>query len=68
MKMTSEHGTETKVLTDEIAVVRKQREELKAKYIEDDQHYADRETELIKKRFALIQEREHFEEDYESHQ
>ena len=67
MIMTSEHVTETKVLTDEIAAVRKQREELKGKYIEDDQYYADRETELIKKRFALIQEREHFEEDYESH-
>lgn len=67
MIMTSEHGTETKVLTDEIAVVRKQREELKAAYIENDQYYADRETELIKKRFALIQKREHFEETYEPH-
>ena len=65
--MTSEYDTEIKVLTDEVAAVRKQREELKGRYIEDDQYYANRETKLIKKRFALIQKREHEEDDYESY-
>ena len=63
--VTSEYDTEIKVLSDEVAAVIKQREELKATYIKDDQYFADRETELIKKRFALIQNREQFEEEYE---
>ena len=71
IESTKEHFkliAEIKALSDEIAAVMAQREKLKTSYLKKYQDYVDRETALINKRFALMQKRKHFEEDYESHQ
>ena len=56
-KENSEIDTEIKVLSDEIASVVTQREELHVKYIEDDYFYANRMTELFKKRCELVKKK-----------
>lgn len=66
LEKTSEINTEIKVLNDEIASVRVQREELHREYIENDFVYANRMTELIKKRYALVQNKKYEDRKYDS--
>jgi len=61
-----ELDSKIKALSNEIAVIKEQREELHRKYVEDDFLLGNSMTELIKKRHTIIKKKKYEDKSYES--